>query len=183
MKWDDVSGREIPTNWEIQRFSDLLSVTTGKEDANFATSNGKYKFFTCSSDTSTCDISAFSGSAILIAGNGDFNVKHFTGEFNAYQRTYVLIPNDIKYYAAMYIIANSYIKRFKAGSYGSIVKFITKGDVENMLIPIPDNKELFKTLNNIIFSIENNKKENDKLVELRDWLLPMLMNGQATIKE
>ena len=29
----------------------------------------------------------------------------------------------------------------------------------------------------------NNIEENKKLAELRDWLLPMLMNGQVTVKD
>jgi len=35
-------------------------------------------------------------------------------------------------------------------------------------------------------SIKNiliNQKENQKLAELRNWLLPMLMNGQMEVKE
>ena len=38
---------------------------------------------------------------------------------------------------------------------------------------------------NIKDSIDNiliNSKQNLKLNELRDWLLPMLMNGQVTVK-
>ena len=31
--------------------------------------------------------------------------------------------------------------------------------------------------------IANNIKETQKLTELRDWLLPMLMNGQVTVRE
>jgi len=31
--------------------------------------------------------------------------------------------------------------------------------------------------------IQTNLKENQKLAELRDWLLPMLMNGQVTVGE
>ena len=68
--------------------SKLTDVVTGKEDANFASPNGKYKFFTCSNDTLNCDEYVFDSSAILIAGNGDFNVKHYSGTFSAYQRTY-----------------------------------------------------------------------------------------------
>lgn len=30
--------------------------------------------------------------------------------------------------------------------------------------------------------LENNQKQNQELTELRDWLLPMLMNGQVTVK-
>ena len=111
--------------------SKLTDVVTGKEDANFASPNGKYKFFTCSNDTLNCDEYVFDSSAILIAGNGDFNVKHYSGKFNAYQRTYVLIP-DHQYYGLLYFASLYQINSFKSASSGSIVKFITKGDIENI---------------------------------------------------
>ena len=38
-------------------------------------------------------------------------------------------------------------------------------------------------LNKLIYLQEQNKLENELLVNLRDWLLPMLMNGQATISD
>ena len=79
--------------------SALTNIVTGKEDANFSSPNGKYNFFTCSSNTLKCDEYAFNASSILIAGNGEFNVKHYTGKFNAYQRTYVLMDfNSLKDY-------------------------------------------------------------------------------------
>jgi len=31
--------------------------------------------------------------------------------------------------------------------------------------------------------IANNQKQNQELVALRDWLLPMLMNGQVSVGE
>ena len=116
--------------------SKLTDVVTGKEDANFASPNGKYKFFTCSNDTLNCDEYVFDSSAILIAGNGDFNVKHYSGKFNAYQRTYVLIP-DHQYYGLLYFASLYQINSFKSASSGSIVKFITKGDIENIPVFIP----------------------------------------------
>ena len=78
----------------------LATVVTGKEDANFSVPNGKYKFFTCSNTPLSCDEYVFDSSSILIAGNGDFNVKHYSGKFNAYQRTYVLTP-DKKYFGLL----------------------------------------------------------------------------------
>ena len=66
--------------------SALTNIVTGKEDANFSSPNGKYNFFTCSSNTLKCDEYAFNASSILIAGNGEFNVKHYTGKFNAYNK-------------------------------------------------------------------------------------------------
>ena len=143
----------------------LTQVITGKEDANFSVSNGKYKFFTCSNTPLHCDEYAFNSSSVLIAGNGDFNVKHYSGKFNAYL-------------AALYRI-NS----FKTGSSGSIVKFITKSDVENIPVFMPHDSKYLDELNKLVIMQEQNMLENELLVQLRDWLLPMLMNGQATISD
>ena len=112
MVWNNQLKREIPKGWAVTTMSALTTVLTGKEDANFSTPNGNYKFFTCAQETTFCDTPAFSGHAVLIAGNGDFNVKHYTGSFNAYQRTYVLIPKESKYYANVVLPASSFHRCF-----------------------------------------------------------------------
>ena len=160
----------------------LATVVTGKEDANFSVPNGKYKFFTCSNTPLSCDEYVFDSSSILIAGNGDFNVKHYSGKFNAYQRTYILTP-DKKYFGLLYLASLYRINSFKSRSSGSIVKFITKSDVESIPVFIPNDRFYLQELNKLIYLQEQNKLENELLVNLRDWLLPMLMNGQATISD
>jgi len=157
---------------------------TGKEDANFATEKGQYNFFTCGEDILKCDEYKFEGKAILIAGNGNFNIKLYEGRFNAYQRTYILIPNNEEHYTVVYLATKDRIDSFTKGSRGSIVKFITKGDIENIQIPMPKSNfsKNYNALNNITKKIELNIKENQKLAELRDWLLPMLMNGQVEVE-
>lgn len=182
MEWNEQLKRKIPKGWGVTNIGNLTTVVTGKEDANFSSPNGKYKFFTCSQEALLCDTPAFSGQAVLIAGNGDFNVKHYSGEFNAYQRTYVLIPENQVYYGAMYISAKNQIQAFKNGSNGSIVKFITKGDVENIPFILPNNDLIFHQINKLIEKIELCERENEELTKLRDWLLPMLMNGQARVE-
>jgi len=94
MVYNEVLKREIPKGWEVKSLRNIANIETGKEDANFATPDGHFKFFTCGRTTLQCNKPAFKGNAILLAGNGDFNVKHYTGEFNAYQRTYVIIPEQ-----------------------------------------------------------------------------------------
>ena len=160
---------------------DLLEVKTGKQDANFGCNNGKYKFFTCSKETLRCDVPAFSGHSILIAGNGDFNVKHYTGNFNAYQRTYVLIPDNDLYYGAIYMASLKLVNKFKKASSGSIVKFISKSDVEIIEVIIPKDYTLLEKLNKYLFAIEKHQEEIEILEKLRNFLLPMLMNGQVSI--
>lgn len=182
MVWNEKLKREIPEKWSVKRYSDIANTTTGKEDANFATENGKYAYFTCGSNILKCDEYKFDGKAILIAGNGDFNVKYYDGKFNAYQRTYVLMPDE-KYIGILYQASKRKIECFKKGSNGSIVKFITKGDIDNIELTIPDDDKLFDPFNSILNFIHHNKIENFKLASLRDFLLPMLMNGQVSFKE
>jgi len=184
MIWNNELKKEIPNGWCVKKVSDLLPVVTGKQDANFATENGEYNFFTCGEEILKCDTYEFEGKAILVAGNGNFNIKLYEGKFNAYQRTYILIPNDERYYTLVYLAVRDRIASLAKGSRGSIVKFITKGDLEDIKIPLPkdENLDVFSQLNIITKKIEKNILENQKLIELRDWLLPMLMNGQISIK-
>ena len=180
MVWNEKLKREIPEGWNLIFAKDVCPIITGKEDANFSTVYGQYPFFTCAKENLNCDTYAFDGSSILIAGNGDFNVKHYTGKFNAYQRTYVLIPK-LEYYACLFFAASSKIRQFKDNSNGSIVKFITKGDIEDIELLESKNSHLYSTLNSLLFSIEQNNQEVVELTKLRDSLLPLLMNGQVSV--
>lgn len=58
--------------------------------------------------------------------------------------------------------------------------------VKGFKIVIPP-VDLVEKFNNEVLSIYemigNNHKQNQQLSELRDWLLPMLMNGQVMVKE
>mgnify|MGYP003293031055 CR=1 FL=1 len=175
--------RKIPEGWEYIYAGDFIPIVTGKEDANYSCSDGEYPFFTCSKDVLRCNTPSFDGKAILIAGNGDFNVKHYIGKFNAYQRTYVLIsPND-EYFGVLYYAAMDKIESFKIGANGSIVKFITKGDIEKIGIFKCKQKKLYSIINTLIIKIEKINNEIASLNQQRDELLPLLINGQVSVAE
>lgn len=174
--------REIPEGWILKHAVDIAEIKTGKEDANHSTENGQYPFFTCSNETLKCDDYKFDSNSILIAGNGDFNVKHYKGKFNAYQRTYVITPLNEKYIGLFELCCKQTIERFKKGSNGSIVKFITLGDIQNIQMLDSGHDDLFKPFNDVLVKIDVIKKENQELASLRDFLLPMLMNGQVNFK-
>lgn len=183
MVWNEELKKDIPEKWKVKKVADFLDVVTGKEDANFASDSGKYAYFTCGRKVLKCNDAVFSGKSVLIAGNGSFDVKYYNGKFNAYQRVYVLKPRDEKFIGIIYRSVVRNISRFTLGSQGSIVKFITKGDVENISILVPDNLELLTQLNSILDMTQNNDFESEQLATLRDWLLPMLMNGQVKVQE
>ena len=88
-----------------------------------------------------------------------------------------------RYYALLYLASMYQIKSFKSAASGSIVKFITKGDIENIPVFIPDNKAILNKFNCLLMLQEQYQKESDELASIRDWLLPMLMNGQAAIED
>ena len=82
-----------PNNLLILPWNDIFYTSTGKLDSNAMVMNGKYPFFTCSKEIFHIDSYAFDCEALLLAGNnaaGIYDVKHYKGKFNAYQRTYVL---------------------------------------------------------------------------------------------
>ena len=157
---------------------DVNKITTGKQDANFATKDGQYKFFTCSEDSFLCDDYEFDGKNILIAGNGNFNVKFYDGKFNAYQRTYII--KDEKIFGNLYYTYSYNTQLFLKGSNGSIVKFITIGMIKDIDIPKFSN-EINNILNNVVLEISTIKQNNEKLNNLKQTLLPLLINGQLEI--
>lgn len=186
MVFDETLKREIPKGWKPFKLSELVTLSTGKEDANFATEQGIYPFFTCSEKILKCDVYSFDTQAILLAGNGTFSVKRFTGRFNAYQRTYVLEPKSKNLYPIVYFVIIDNVIKFTSGSRGSIIKFITRGDIENIDIVLPndiENISFSEVLHTYLLQAELLEKQNHRLTQLRDFLLPMLMNGQVSVAE
>lgn len=82
--------------WEKKSLMEISSVSTGKRDANHASENGAYRFYTCAYDFLFCDTKKFKGECLILPGNGVNvgEVFYYEGEFDAYQRTYVI--SDIK---------------------------------------------------------------------------------------
>ena len=172
---------DIPYGWRIYTLSEFLPVKTGKKNANVSSDKGAYPFFSCSQDFSWTDEYSFEGHAILVAGNGDFNVKWYNGKFEAYQRTYVLIPYVERYTDWLYYAVKYNLESITSAARGSVIKFITKGNLENFAFAAPENLEkceiidIFSSINRIIDALT---QENYRLAEIRDSLLPKLMAGE-----
>ena len=177
-------NRTVPNNWVEYKLSNFLPVITGKKNANVSSSIGTYPFFSCSQDITWTDVYSFEGNAILVAGNGDFNVKFYNGKFEAYQRTYVLIPHNPRFSAWLFYAVKYNLNKITAAARGSVIKFITKGNLEEFSFYAPLNLDdfnvidQFTAINNIIAS---NREENVCLSDLRDTLLPKLMSGELDV--
>ena len=143
---------------------ELANITTGKLDANAAVANGQYPFFTCSREIYAINNYAFDCEAILLAGNnavGDFNVKHYKGKFNAYQRTYVITVNEKNrvLYRFLYFQMLKSLKQFKEQSVGAGTKFLKLGMIKDMQIALPSLVEQQR----IVSTMDSIREETQRL--------------------
>ena len=134
---------------------DLVNIKTGKLDANQADENGKYPFFTCSKEISKINSYSYDCECVLVAGNGDLNVKYHNGKFEAYQRTYILTSTDVNTLSNKYIywFMNRYIVQLRNQSIGGVIKYIKLGDLTNISLNLP-TLDVQKRIVGIFESIE-----------------------------
>ena len=171
----------VPEGWEKKLVGDVTPIKTGKKDANFGTDNGPFPFFTCAQEPIKAPSYSFDTSAVILAGNGDFNVKLYRGKFEAYQRTYVLEPTNENMLYLLYFCISENMNRLATGASGSTIKFLTKGMIESLVIIEPSICVL-DSFNQIIEPIrtqkENLQSQIRLLTEARDRLLPKIMSGE-----
>ena len=121
---------------------------------------------------------------------------------------HITLPNNSQWFIDKYILSTgffglkcqkdalSYIHCFINSKYfenkkdtlahGATQKAVNASDIENILLLIP-TLDILKQFNDKVYSLLEMKleiiKQNQELTSLRDFLLPLLMNGQAVIKE
>lgn len=171
----------VPQGWKKISLGDIAPILTGKKDANFGTADGVYPFFTCSQEPIKAPSYSFDTNAVILAGNGDFNVKLYRGKFEAYQRTYVLSPTEEKHLYLLYNAVNESMAVLVKGASGSTIKFLTKGMIESIPLFIPTDR-LLEQYNRYSEAVQQKieclKSAIVNATEVRDRLLPKLMNGE-----
>lgn len=129
-------------------------------------------------------ITMSSGSKDHIGKNGYF---YFDKEvaFGAFCAK-IIAKNKYRFYVYLYTQSDFMFSTIKNECLGTNINNLNGSLVKGFKLVIPPN-DLVKEFNEKVFSIYemigNNHKQNQKLAELRDWLLPMLMNGQVTVKD
>ena len=94
------------------------------------------------------------------------------------------VQEDAFEYIASFIRSGYFENRKDILAHGATQQAVNNDDLEFLYLVIPDVKTLraFHDVTQKIYAqISINIVENRKLRKLRDWLLPMLMNGQATV--
>ena len=153
------------------KVGDITKIKTGKLDANAASEDGEYPFFTCSREPLRISSYSYDCECVLVAGNGDLNVKYYNGKFDAYQRTYIIEDNsDGKLYMPyLYLFMEGYVEELRRQAIGGVIKYIKLGNLTDAVIELPSVDEQ-KNIVEILFKtkqvLEHREEEIKKLDEL-----------------
>ena len=153
------------------KIGDLTKIRTGKLDANAATVDGIYPFFTCSKESLRISTYSYDCECVLVAGNGDLNVKYYNGKFDAYQRTYIIESNGNKnlYVPYLYYFMDKYVEELRIQAIGGVIKYIKLGNLTEAMIELPGidrQREIVHILNKVKDVIECRITELRMLDEL-----------------
>ena len=155
----------------MARLGDHVHIRTGKLDANAASENGKFPFFTCAVAPLKIDTYSYDCECVLVAGNGDLNVKYYSGKFDAYQRTYIIESRDkskltVRY---LYYFLDQYVETLRNESIGGVIKYIKLGNLTEANIPLPPLGEqcrIVAVLDKVSGLIAKRREQLRKLDEL-----------------
>lgn len=205
MVYNEELKREIPENWKCQTINDVVDMVQGYAFSNRDySSKGIYKLYTIknvqdgeivskvdnkikkipSNMSNECMLKPLD---IIMSLTGNVGRVGLVYENNALlnQRVLKIKPknNNILYTYLLFRDVNMKLKLEKI-STGTSQKNLSPVDMGNLKCLVPDNQTLnkFQLNNRIIQTIVNLKMENEELINLRDYLLPLLMNGQVSFK-
>ena len=186
MFYNEKLKREIPQGWNISQIKDFMRIFTGKKDVSKAVP-GNYKFFSCAPEPITSNEYIYDGYAVLVSGNGSYTgrVGFYKGKFDLYQRTYAcVLDKEVRnisffYYTLRYLFQPIY----SGGKHGSSIPYIVLGDLADFRFVF--NEMVCNKFVDIVTPMFDEQllrlQEIEELTKQRDELLPLLMNGQASV--
>ncbi|MBR4791997.1 MAG: restriction endonuclease subunit S [Treponema sp.] len=198
MVYNEALKREIPVGWEVGKLSDIayfLTETTGVENLqNYITTDNilpnKQGVTKAEFIPTYGNVLKYEEYDILIANIRPYFKKIWLSN------TTGMCSNDVLCIKAKKSIYNFFLYRFlwrddffdyvMKGAKGSKMPRGDKKHIMSMPIPIPNNNTLLESFNAFYGPLQNqiweNQKENDELTNIRNYLLPLLMNGQIEVK-
>lgn len=206
MVWSEELKREIPKGWEVDMINTKVKIGSGFPfDSDDYCDDGKYKIITIknvqdgSLDTSTIDKIDFipekiNDFCILKVGDVLMSLTGNVGRMCFVDQENLLLNQRVgKLIGEKDFVIYTYLFFQRPENQARLDK-IAGGSSQSNLSPIDAVKDLFvippksildnfsKIITPIFDQMVKNKQENQKLAELRDFLLPMLMNGQVVVE-
>lgn len=194
MVWNEELKREIPEGWDVMLFRDILTFLKGripKEISSIQTEilNSPYITIDVANNATPQFCSEKSmikcnGETIMVmdgAASGDI----YIGNYGSLGSTFAMLSSlreDISD-SMIYMLLQEKMPVYKKANTGSTVPHANRSFIENMKIAIPKDCKLFSKEFDLFFAkIEQLRDENQQLISLRDFLLPVLMNGQVRVE-
>lgn len=190
MEYNAMLKREIPAGWKIKKINEIALVKAGGDKPsncmNFRSNEYSIPIFSNGISSEGLygytDIAVVNKPSITVSARGTIGYSVLRLKpFFPIIRLLVLTPyqdNALKF-------LEETIKRFSFENSGSVQQQLTVPQISEMsvLYPIEQLLNIYtKRIWPLIKKVELIKEQNSELQQLRDWLLPLLMNGQVTVK-
>jgi len=202
MVFNEELKREIPLGWEDGTLLDIANFQNGLACQKFRPKENEDSLrvikiremgsgFTENSEFVSANIPEkiiITNGDILFSWSATLDVIIWTGGKGALNQHIFKVTSEKYPRSYFYFELLNYLQHFKmqAELRKTTMGHITQEHLKQSRIIIPKT-DLINKLDKIIKPILNKKvkldEENQKLSELRDWLLPMLMNGQVSVGE
>jgi len=193
-------NRMIPVGWEVGCLLDIATFTNGiacqkypalgKEKLSVIKIKEMRTGFTPTSEVVTDQvpekIKVYDGD-ILFSWSASLEVMIWSGGSGALnQHIFKVTSENYPRSFCLFTLLN-YLQHFKmiADLRKTTMGHITRDHLKQSRIAVPPKKltqKLESKINPIIEQMQSLQKQTQHLTALRDWLLPMLMNGQVTVK-
>jgi type I restriction enzyme S subunit len=200
MVYNEKLKREIPKGWIDGSLVDVAIFTNGiacqKYPADGGETLGVIKIkemrtgLTPDSDIVTANVPEkvkIKNGDILFSWSASLEVMIWAGGNGALNQHIFKVTSETYPRSFCYFVLLDYLQHFRmiAELRKTTMGHITIDHLEQSQITIPDHgvAEAFEqTTKPIIDRMVKSHEETQELTELRDWLLPMLMNGQVTVR-
>lgn len=183
MVYNNQLKREIPEGWGVENLSNFLTIKNGKDHKDL--SDGNYPVYGSGGLMRKVEDYIFEGESVLIPRKGTLNNIMYVDEkfWTVDTMFYTHMKID---YAALYTYFSIKDIDFTKLNTGTGVPSMTASILYQLQILNP-NADILKNFDELVRTtyrmIFDNHKQNQELTQLRDWLLPMLMNGQVKVEE
>ena len=196
MVWNEKLKREIPEEWKTANVFDELSVQYGfpfstelftEEPTNIPVVRIR--------DILENSVSAYSEEEVdekyklqkqdlLVGMDGNFHMNYWNDNVSYLNQRSVRLraksKSAVSIMQAKYDIA-PYIKAKELRAKGSTVGHLSDKDLKELFVLVSPNADFRNKFDSILAEIIENRCEMIELTKQRDELLPLLMNGQASV--
>jgi type I restriction enzyme S subunit len=205
MVWNEELKREIPEGWEVDKIGNIFHTSLGGtpstrvkeywengtinwlnsgEIANFPIIDSELKITEAAIRNSATDL--LPKGSVLLSITRHLRPTILAIDACANQSVVGIKEKDDYKCYFLYPYLKNEIPRLNTMRSGAQQPHINKEIVDESFIVIPNEssnimKAFYANVGHLYELIINNTLQNQTLVELRDWLLPMLMNGQVQV--